>query len=140
MAYDFIKLSEVPLSEMGINSDAQNVIIEEGGEIKRIPVTDFASSTETSTSHYLYYTISNDDCLYKLSQFDGSDYYQTSIDEFMNDYTSSPIMILAEYKGAYNPFLVNGFYYSDYGEPTITYGASNTKTLDFSYDSYYDGY
>lgn len=98
MSYEFIKLSEVPVTEFDADTGLQNVIIEEEGEIKRIPLyTLTSSSTNNGIGGYKYYYLYSGYLYETTSAY--SPPQSTALTntvkqhEFDNAYHDSPVMI-----------------------------------------------
>lgn len=109
MAYEFVKLNEVDLVEEP--NEGANVIIEEDGEIKRVPKTaigaqaDWNETDETNPAFilnkptriggYLYYCYT-DYTLYKCEDhnFNTEEAKVVTKEEFEADYYSNPILFL----------------------------------------------
>lgn len=115
MAYEFIKLTEVPVTEFDESTGLQNVIIEEEGEIKRIPLYTLTSGSSGGGaggykyyylySGYLYETTSAYSSPQSTAQANAVEQYA-----FSDAYKNSPVMI--NFGGEYVAPLLNWYEFS----------------------------
>ena len=108
MAYEFIKLSEVPVTEFDADTGLQNAIIEEEGEIKRVPLYTLSAGPSEGGFKY-FYMLSG--YLYEASgAHNRPDTGSTeAVDEyvFKGAFYSSPVMV--NFEGSYAAPVLNWY-------------------------------
>lgn len=112
MAYEFIKLSEVPVTEFDADTGLQNAIIEEDGEIKRVPLHTIGGGSSGGGaggykyyylySGYLYETTSASSSPQSTDRANAVEQYA-----FADAYKNSPVMI--SFDGKYVAPLLNWY-------------------------------
>lgn len=156
---EFTRLSDVTL--VNEVSEDTNVLIEDNGEIKKVSKSDIGAQADwneeneaspafilnkpTSLGGYAYYAtygnyiVKCDECVYPANRISSS---TATVDEFVNDYKSKPIMLLvgddgvaSEYGNGLRPLVncvYNEYYANRLGLVYFNGYSSYMKDIDFA--------
>lgn len=139
---EFTKLSDVTL--VNEVSEDVNMLIEDGGEIKRVSASEIILNKPTNLGGYAYYAVYGnyiakcDECVYPANGISSS---TATVEEFVNDYKSRPIMILknndniGSYSDGLHPLVncvYNEYYANRLGLVIFSGYSSSQYDIDFA--------